>query len=109
MSIISYNTQVYTCTCAHIHLHREGGWERERKRERERERERAKIYKLIKSKSTPNFVSASPPMGILIPLSMKLKECSSRDCPTWGSISYTGMKPRHYCGCQQELADRSLI
>jgi hypothetical protein len=33
----------------------------------------------------------------------------SRDCPTWGSISYTTTKLRHYCECQQELADRSLI
>jgi hypothetical protein len=30
-------------------------------------------------------------------------------CTTWGSIPYTFTKPRHYCGCQQELADRSLI
>jgi hypothetical protein len=26
-----------------------------------------------------------------------------------GSIPYTVIKPRHYCGCQQVLADRSLI
>jgi hypothetical protein len=26
-----------------------------------------------------------------------------------GSIPYTVHKPRHYCGCQQVLADRSLI
>jgi hypothetical protein len=39
----------------------------------------------------------------------RLKERPSRDCPTWGSIPYTDTKPRHYCGCQQELADRSLI
>jgi hypothetical protein len=32
-----------------------------------------------------------------------------RDCPTWGSIPYTDTKPRHYCGCQEVLADRSLI
>jgi hypothetical protein len=30
-------------------------------------------------------------------------------CPTWRSIPYTATKPRHYCGCQQVLADRSLI
>jgi hypothetical protein len=35
-----------------------------------------------------------------------LKERPSRDCPTWGSIPYT---VRHYCGCQEVLADRSLI
>jgi hypothetical protein len=29
--------------------------------------------------------------------------------PTWGSIPHTITKPRHYCGCQQELGDRSLI
>ena len=28
---------------------------------------------------------------------------------TWGSIPYTTTQPRHYCGYQQELADRSLI
>jgi hypothetical protein len=39
----------------------------------------------------------------------RLKEWPSRDCPTWGSIPYTVTKPRHYCGCQQMLADRSLI
>jgi hypothetical protein len=33
----------------------------------------------------------------------------SRDCPTWGSIPYTVTKPRHYCGCQEVLTDRSLI
>jgi hypothetical protein len=32
-----------------------------------------------------------------------------RDCPTWGSIPYTDNKPRQYCGCQEVLADRSLI
>ena len=29
--------------------------------------------------------------------------------PTLGSIPRTVTKPRHYCGCQQVLADRSLI
>jgi hypothetical protein len=33
----------------------------------------------------------------------------SRDCPTWGSIQYTVTKHRHYCGCEEVLADRSLI
>jgi hypothetical protein len=42
-------------------------------------------------------------------LEQKLKERPSSDCPTWGSIPYTVTKPRHYCGCQQVLADRSLI
>jgi hypothetical protein len=39
----------------------------------------------------------------------RLKERLSRDCPTWGSIPYTVTKPRHYCGCQEVHADRSLI
>ena len=29
--------------------------------------------------------------------------------PSWGSIPYTITKHTHYCGCQQVLADRSLI
>jgi hypothetical protein len=33
----------------------------------------------------------------------------SRDCPTWGSIPYTVTKSRHYSGCQEVLADSSLI
>jgi hypothetical protein len=28
---------------------------------------------------------------------------------TWRSIRYTTTKPRHYCICQQDLADRTLI
>jgi hypothetical protein len=39
----------------------------------------------------------------------RLKERTSRDCPTWGSILYTVTKPRHHCGCQVVLAVRSLI
>jgi hypothetical protein len=42
-------------------------------------------------------------------LEKKLKERTSSDCPPWGSIQYTVTKPRHNCGCQQVLADRSLI
>ena len=38
-----------------------------------------------------------------------LKERSSRDYRTWGSIPYTVTKPRHYCGCQQAFDDRVLI
>ncbi|KRY62277.1 hypothetical protein T4D_6339, partial [Trichinella pseudospiralis] len=38
-----------------------------------------------------------------------LKERPSRDCPTWGFIPYTVTKPRHYCGCQEVHAERSLI
>ena len=32
-----------------------------------------------------------------------------RDYPTWGSIPCIVTKPRHYCKCQQVLADRSLM
>jgi hypothetical protein len=39
----------------------------------------------------------------------EMKERPFRDCPTWGSIPYTTTKPREYCGCQQVLAERSLI
>jgi hypothetical protein len=42
-------------------------------------------------------------------LEQKLMERSPSDCPTWGSILYTFTKPRHYCGCQQGLADWRLI
>jgi len=37
----------------------------------------------------------------------RLKERPSRD--TWGFVPYTVTKPRHYCICQEVLADRSLI
>jgi hypothetical protein len=39
----------------------------------------------------------------------RLKERPSRDCPIWESIPYTDTNPRYYCGCQEVLADRSLI
>jgi hypothetical protein len=39
----------------------------------------------------------------------RLKERPYRDCPTWGSIPYTITTPRYYCGCQELLANRSLI
>ena len=39
----------------------------------------------------------------------RLKERTSRDCPTWGSIPYTVTKLKHYCGFQKVLPDRSLI
>jgi hypothetical protein len=38
-----------------------------------------------------------------------MKERPSRDCLSWRSIPYTVTKPRHYCGCQEVLADRNLI
>jgi hypothetical protein len=37
------------------------------------------------------------------------KERSSRDCPTWGSMLDTFTKSIYYCGCQEQIADRSLI
>ena len=42
-------------------------------------------------------------------MEQRLKERSCRDCPTWGSFPYTGIKPGHYCGCWEVLADRSLM
>jgi hypothetical protein len=36
-------------------------------------------------------------------------ETEGRVCPTQGSIPYTTTKPRHYCICQQDFADRTLI
>jgi hypothetical protein len=39
---------------------------------------------------------------------LKQKERPSRDCSTQGSIPYTTAKPRHYCTCQQDFADRTL-
>ena len=41
-------------------------------------------------------------------LELSQKEGPSRDCPTQGSTQKTTTKPRHYCRCQQELADRRL-
>ena len=38
-----------------------------------------------------------------------LKERLSRDCPTWGFIPYMITKPRHYFGCQEMLADWSVM
>jgi hypothetical protein len=39
----------------------------------------------------------------------RLKERTSRDCATWGSIPNTDTKPIHYCEYQEVLANRSLI
>ena len=39
----------------------------------------------------------------------RLKERTSRDCPTWGSIPYTATNPGCYCGCREVRADGSLI
>jgi hypothetical protein len=39
----------------------------------------------------------------------KLNERPSKDCPAWGTIPCTVIKPRYYCGCQKVLADRRLI
>jgi hypothetical protein len=40
---------------------------------------------------------------------LRRKEGPSRDCPTWRSIPQTTTKHRHYCICQQDFADRTLI
>ena len=42
-------------------------------------------------------------------LEQRLKERLPRHCPTWGFITYTVTKPRHYCGCQEVNAERSLV
>ena len=42
-------------------------------------------------------------------MEQRLKERPSRDCPTSGSNPHTVTKPRHYLGCWEVLADRSLI
>jgi hypothetical protein len=39
----------------------------------------------------------------------RLKERSSRDCPSWESIPYKDTKLKHYCGCQEVLDDKRLI
>jgi hypothetical protein len=42
-------------------------------------------------------------------LQLRQNKGPSRDFPTWRSIPYTPTKPRHYCKCQQDFADRMLI
>ena len=49
----------------------------------------------------------SPPMLQRQSVEQRLKEWPSRDWSTWGSIPYTITKPKHFCGCQQVLADRT--
>jgi hypothetical protein len=39
----------------------------------------------------------------------RIKERSPRDCPSWGFIPYAVTKPRHWCGCQEVHAERSLM
>ena len=39
----------------------------------------------------------------------RLKERPSMDCPTWRSNPYIVTKGRHYCRCQEEHSNRSLI
>ena len=41
-------------------------------------------------------------------LELRQKDRLSRDYPTRGSIPYTTTKPRHYCICQKDFADRTL-
>jgi hypothetical protein len=40
---------------------------------------------------------------------LRQKERPSRTCPARASIPYTTTKPRHYCICQKDFADRTLI
>jgi hypothetical protein len=42
-------------------------------------------------------------------MEQRSKERPSRDYPTWESIPYSVTKPRHYCRCQEVVAERSLI
>jgi hypothetical protein len=42
-------------------------------------------------------------------IEQRQKERPFRDGSTWGYITYTVTKPKYYCGCQEVLADRSLI
>jgi hypothetical protein len=42
-------------------------------------------------------------------LELRSMEGQSRDCTTWGSNPYTTTKSRHYCICQQDFADRTVI
>jgi hypothetical protein len=42
-------------------------------------------------------------------LELRPKDGASRDCHIRGPIPYKVTKPRHYCGCQQVLADRILL
>ena len=39
----------------------------------------------------------------------EMEERPFRDCPTWGSISYTVTKPGRDCKCWEVLAEGSLI
>jgi hypothetical protein len=39
----------------------------------------------------------------------RLKERPFTYCPTCGFIPYIVTKPRHYCECQEMLANRSLL
>jgi hypothetical protein len=73
---------------------------------------------------SPCFYEGAPPPTHLLPApcpgislqgkteancGAEMKERPSRDCLSWRSIPYTVTKPRHYCGCQEVLADRNLI
>jgi hypothetical protein len=73
-----------------IHLHK-----REKAKRKEKKKEEKKENKLL--------------TGANMEIKQRLKGWPPRDCPTWGSIPYTFTKPRHYCGCQEMHAERSLI
>jgi hypothetical protein len=39
----------------------------------------------------------------------KMKEWTIQRLPTWGIHPQSATKPRHYCICQQDFAERTLI
>ena len=39
----------------------------------------------------------------------RLKQRPSKDCSSWGFMPYIVTKSQHYRGCQEMLADRSLL
>jgi hypothetical protein len=49
------------------------------------------------------------PMEGVTKFGAEMKKEPSRNCFTQGSIPYTTTKPKHYCICQQDFADRTLI
>jgi hypothetical protein len=73
--------------------------------------------KLKKKEDQSADTSILPRIGNKIPMKgvtetkcgAETEGMTSRVCPTWRFIPYTTTKPRHFCGCQQVLDDRSLI
>jgi hypothetical protein len=73
--------------------------------------------KLKKKKDQRVDASFLPRMGNKIPMEGVIEtkfraetgKGQSRNGPTQGPITYITTKPRHYCICQQDFADRTLI